>query len=206
MIKIVGGNTKYSRVIYFSFILQRFFGLFKKGGELIALVGQVKESNKEWLNENGASIIDFNVKNWTDTSKKTKEEKKATTISNINLSIIIMNKKDDIGLKEMNMEIDPDLTPKEEKKAIEYDEGITGINNKIDDGFIPKLKDLPNDIKEAIRYLGIGRLEIRPKNHFQKEKEYNKKIIDYFKINNLSKYRKFQEEYEDITLLNLPFL
>ena len=43
-----------------------------------------------------------------------------------------MNKKDDIGLKEMNMEIDPDLTPKEEIKAIEYNEGIAGINNKND--------------------------------------------------------------------------
>jgi len=109
--------------------VKRAFYMLKKNGELIALVSQVKESNKEWFNKNGASIIDFNVKNWTDTSKKTKEEKKATTINSINLSIIIMNKKDDIGLKEMNMEIDPDLTPKEEKKAIEYNEGIESINN-----------------------------------------------------------------------------
>jgi len=128
--------------------VKRAFYMLKKGGELIALVGQVKESNKEWFNKNGASIIDFNVKNWTDTSKKTKEEKKATTISNINLSIIIMNKKDDIGLKEMNMEIDPDLTPKEEKKAIEYDEGITGINNNKNDGFIPTLKEWRQFLKE----------------------------------------------------------
>jgi len=122
--------------------VKRAFYMLKKGGELIALVSQVKESDKEWFNNNGASIINFDVKNWTDTSKKTKEEKKATTINKINLSIIIMNKKDDIGLKEMNMEIDPDLTPKEEKKAIEYNDGIETIakENK-------KPKEINNVIK-----------------------------------------------------------
>lgn len=112
--------------------VKRAFYMLKKGGELIALVGQLKEKNKKWFNDMDASIIDINVKNWKDESKKTANEKKATTIANINLSIIVMNKKDDISLKEMNMVIDPDLTPEEEKKAIEYNEGITGLkkNNR----------------------------------------------------------------------------
>ena len=110
--------------------VKRAFYMLKKGGELIALVSRVyKEDDKKWLNDNRADIININVKNWTDKSKKTKEEKKATTISKIDLSIIILNKKDDIGTKEMNKAIDPDLTPKEEKKAIEYKEGIGKLND-----------------------------------------------------------------------------
>lgn len=116
---------------YYDFdFVKRAFYMLKKGGELVALVSQVKkEEQLKWYKERDAEIINISVKNWTDTSKKTKEEKKATTINRIDLSIIILNKKDDIGLKEMNMEIDPDLTPKEEKKAVEYDEGIGGIKN-----------------------------------------------------------------------------
>ena len=81
--------------------VKRAFYMLKKDGELIALTSRIKQSDKEWFNKYDANIIDINVKNWTDTSKKTKEEKKATTIANINLSIIIMNKKDDIGFSDM---------------------------------------------------------------------------------------------------------
>lgn len=140
--------TYLNRDYYDIDFVKRAFYMLKKGGELIALVSQVKENNKQWLKENGADIIDINVKNWTDTSKKTKEEKKATTINKIDLSIIIMNKKDDIGLKEMNMEIDPDLTPKEEKKAVEYNEGTTGIYNLNEDGFISTKKEWQKFLKE----------------------------------------------------------
>jgi len=122
--------------------VKRAFYMLKKGGELIALVSRVKENDKKWLKDNKADIIDINVKNWTDTSKKTKEEKKATTIAKIDLSIIIMNKKDDIGLKEMNMEIDPDLTPLEEKKAIDYNDGI---------GAIAKENKKPKEINNVIK-------------------------------------------------------
>ena len=93
-----------------------------------------------WYKEKGAEIIDISVKDWTDKSKKTKEEIKATTIKKIDLSIIILNKKDDIGLKEMNLEIDPDLTPKEEKKAVEYNEGIGAI--------MEQKKEIPKKTKE----------------------------------------------------------
>ena len=54
------------------------------------------------------------------------------------------------------MEIDPDLTPKEEKKAIEYNEGITGINNKVNDGFIPTL----NEWKEFLKEKSINSIEL----------------------------------------------
>jgi predicted RNA methylase len=140
--------TYLNRDYYDIDFVKRAFYMLKKGGELIALVSQVKENNKEWLKENGADIIDINVKNWTDTSKKTKEEKKATTINKINLSIIIMNKKDDIGLKEMNMEIDPDLTPKEEKKAVEYNQGTTSIYNLNENGFISTKEKWQKFLKE----------------------------------------------------------
>ena len=175
--------------------VKRAFYMLKKNGELIALTSRIKQSDKEWFNKYDANIIDINVKNWTDTSKKTKEEKAATTIAKIDLSIIIMNKKDDIGLKEMNMEIDPDLTPKEEKKAVEYNESVGSILNE------NKKEELPEEIKKAINNLKDPTYTRRDQKMI-----YNNKIIEYFKIDSLSKYRKFQEEYPDIVLRNLSFL
>jgi tRNA1(Val) A37 N6-methylase TrmN6 len=175
--------------------VKRAFYMLKKGGELIALVSRVyKENDKKWLNEYKADIIDINVKNWTDTSKKTKEEKKATTINNINLSIIIMNKNDDIGLKEMNIEIDPDLTPSEEKKAIDYNDGVGAIAKE-------NKKELPQEIKEAIEYMKNPSINLRR----EKRLRSNDKIIQYFNINSLNKYKKFQEDYPGINLTHVYF-
>ena len=187
--------TYLNRDYYDIDFVKRAFYMLKKGGELVALVSEVKESNKKWLKENGADIININVKNWTDTSKKTKEEKKATTIANINLSIIIMNKKNDIGLKEMNMEIDPDLSPLEEKKAIDYNDGVGAIAKE-------NKKELPQEIKDAIEYMKKPFTEVRRETKLRS----NDKIIEYFKINTLKDYKKFQEDYPNITLQNLPFL
>lgn len=142
---------------YYDFdFVKRAFYMLKKGGELVALVSQVrKEEDLKWYKEHKAEIININVKDWTDTSKKTKEEKKATTIKEIDLSIIILNKKDDLSLKEMNMEIDPDLTPLQEKNADNYEKGVGSIvaSNKTNEieldenGFIKNKKDWINFVK-----------------------------------------------------------
>ena len=68
------------------------------------------------------NIIDFEYKNWTDKSKKTKEEKKATTIAKINLSIVVMyrNKTNTKQEKrERNRALDPDLNENQETRARE---------------------------------------------------------------------------------------
>lgn len=191
-------SLTYLKRDYYDFdFVKRAFYMLKKGGELVALVGQVrKEEELKWYKEHKAEIVNINVKNWTDTSKKTKEEKQATTINKIDLSIIILNKKDDIGLKEMNMEIDPDLTPKEEKQAIEYDEGIGAIKTS------KEKKQIPKNIKDALYYL-------KPENREYADFDimiYENEVIDYFDIKDLKSYIKFKEDYPDITLKHLPFL
>ena len=90
-------------------------------GELIALCGQISDEKwKKWIKENNGEIIDFEYKNWTDKSKKSKEEKKATTIAKINLSIVVMyrnktNTKADKRAR--NKALDPDLDEKHETMA-----------------------------------------------------------------------------------------
>lgn len=125
-------NKEYLTKDYFDTdFVKRAYYMLKKGGELVALVGNVKKKDRDgWYKEKNARIIDFNVKKWEDPSKKSKEEKSATTLNNIGLSIVILNKNDDVGLKEMNMEIDPHLLPEEEELARNYNEGIAGMDDK----------------------------------------------------------------------------
>ena len=62
------------------FVYKCYFMLEDKG-ELIALTHKVTEKKWiDWIKDNDGEIINFDYKNWTDKSKKTKEEKKATTI------------------------------------------------------------------------------------------------------------------------------
>jgi len=106
------------------------YHMLKKGGELIALVGQLnKEEYIKWVKEVGGDIYNFTHKNWEDKSKKTKEEKEASTIKSINLSIISIIKKDDTSINEMNKEIKPDLTNTEEKEAEQFENLETSIKN-----------------------------------------------------------------------------
>ena len=90
-------------------------------GELIALCGQISDEKwKKWIKDNNGEIIDFEYKNWTDKSKRTKEEKKATTIAKINLSIVVMyrnktNTKADKRAR--NKALDPDLNEEQETRA-----------------------------------------------------------------------------------------
>lgn len=188
--------TYLTRDYYDIDFVKRAFYMLKKGGELIALTSRInKEEDKKWLKEQRAEVIDFNYKNWTDTSKKTAEEKKATTISKIDLSIIILNKKDEIGLKEMNLEIDPELKPLEEKKAEDYNDGIGSIAPA-------KKETIPKRIKDALYYLETVNI-----NDDKEQWEFYKDdVINYFKINSITAYKKFKEDYPKITLRNLPFL
>lgn len=99
------------------FVFKCYYMLENKG-ELIALCGQITDEKwKKWIKENNGEIINFEYKNWTDKSKKSKEEKKATTIKRINLSIVVMyrnktNTKQEI--KERNKALDPDLNNNQE--------------------------------------------------------------------------------------------
>ena len=102
------------------FVYKCYYMLEDKG-ELIALCGKVTDEKwKNWIKENNGEIINFDYKNWTDKSKKTKEEKKATTIAKISLSIIVMyrnktNTKDDKRAR--NKALDPDLNDNQETMA-----------------------------------------------------------------------------------------
>jgi hypothetical protein len=102
------------------FVYKCYYMLEDKG-ELIALCGKVTDEKwKNWIKENNGEIINFDYKNWTDKSKKTKEEKKATTIAKISLSIIVMyrnktNTKAD--KKARDKALDPDLNDNQETMA-----------------------------------------------------------------------------------------
>ena len=102
------------------FVYKCYYMLEDKG-ELIALCGRITDEKwKKWIKENNGEIIDFEYKNWTDKSKKSIEEKKATTIAKISLSIIVMyrnktNTKAD--KKARDKALDPDLNDNQERMA-----------------------------------------------------------------------------------------
>lgn len=196
---------------YYDFdFVKRAFYMLKKGGELIAITGQVyKKEYLDWYNKFNANIINMTIKDWTDTSKKTKEEKKATTIKKLDISIIVLNKTDDLDLKDMNMIIDPDLTPKEEKKADDFEAGIGSINDTksrktkttaTDEELEEKRFDRKyindNKIKAIINNIEKG----------NKNSTDETQLIDYFNINNMATYKTFKKYYPEITLKTLPFI
>jgi predicted RNA methylase len=198
---------------YYDFdFVKRAFYMLKKGGELIAITAQVnKKEDLDWYNKFNANIINMTVKNWMDTSKKTKEEKQATTIRSLNISIIVLNKTDDLDLREMNMIIDPDLTPLEEKKADDFEAGIGSINDKLK----KRRGALTEEELEAMKYdrnrisnkdVKYAIQNIEDDIILPDERELEEmKIIDYFKINDMTTYKTFKKYYPRITLKYLPF-
>jgi hypothetical protein len=202
---------------YYDFdFVKRAFYMLKKGGELIAITGQVnKKEDLDWYNKFNANIINMTVKNWTDTSKKTKEEKQATTIRSLNISIIVLNKTDDLDLREMNMIIDPDLTPLEEKKAEDYEAGVGSINDKLKKrrGGMTEEEQKELDERKRFDYEYIDDTTIKEIindfiNDIIPNKDipfYEKELIDYFKINDIKTYKTFKKYYPNITLKSLPF-
>lgn len=99
--------------------VKKCYYMLKEGGELIALTSSLNDKNRKWVKDLKGIVYDFEYKNWEDVSKKTKEERKASKIAKINLSIIIMymNNKNN---KETNKMIDPDLSNKQEQDAKDY--------------------------------------------------------------------------------------
>lgn len=112
--------------------VKKSFYMLKDKGELIALVSRVSKPEWiKWIKDNGGDINNLDVKNWEDNSKKTKEEKKATTIAKISLSIIVMYRDKKINdNKKANILLDPDLSDKQEKKAIEMKDNFGPITDK----------------------------------------------------------------------------
>ena len=100
------------------FVYKCYFMLEDKG-ELIALTHKVTEKKWiDWIKDNDGEIINFEYKNWTDKSKKTKEEKKATTIKKISLSIVILYRnKTKLEKKDKNKALNPDLNDTDEIAA-----------------------------------------------------------------------------------------
>lgn len=102
--------------------VKKAFYMLKDKGELIALCGRItKKEDIEWITARG-EIINTSYKNWQDPTKKTKEERKAAKIAQINLSIVVIYydpKKE--KTKEKNNALDPDLSDKQEQKADDFE-------------------------------------------------------------------------------------
>jgi hypothetical protein len=102
--------------------VKKAFYMLKDKGELIALCGRItKKEDIDWITARG-EIINTSYKNWQDPTKKTKEERKAAKIAQINLSIVVIYydpKKE--KTKEKNNALDPDLSDKQEQKADDFE-------------------------------------------------------------------------------------
>lgn len=109
--------------------VKKSFYMLKDKGELIALVSRVSKPEWiKWIKDNDGNIENIDVKNWEDKSKLSKEEIKATTIAKISLSIVVMyrNKKENDN-SHINKLLDPDLSDKQEKTAIDMKDNFGPI-------------------------------------------------------------------------------